>query len=179
MPERDVAGTTVTVVRGDLTDQEVDAVVNAANEHLAHGGGVAAAIVRAGGRIIQEESDAWVARHGPLLPGRAAVTGAGNLPARHVVHVAGPRYRPGRDNAALLRTAVRAALDATVAAGDRSVASPAISAGVFGYPREEATRVIAAEGVRWAGEYPGCLDEIRLVGYDAGSAEDFARALTP
>ena len=98
-----IAGTTVSALRADLTLQEVDAVVNAANEYLAHGGGLAAAIVAAGGWEIQEESDRWVAEHGPLSPGVAAVTGAGRMPARMVIHVAGPRYRAGQDNEGLLR----------------------------------------------------------------------------
>ncbi len=164
-------------VQGDLTAQPVDAVVNAANERLQHGGGVAAAIVRAGGAVIQHESDAWVREHGPVVPGTAAVTTAGDMPARWVVHVVGPRFRDGQDNEGLLRQAVRAALEAAVAAGARSVAMPAISAGIFGYPRADATRVIAAECVAWLGGRPHALDEIRLVGYDDGSAADFAAAV--
>src|SRR3989304_7686911 len=74
--------TSIKAVSGDLTAQDVDALVNAANEHLAHGGGVAAAITRAGGPTIQRESDAWVATHGPLVPGVAAVTSAGAMTAR-------------------------------------------------------------------------------------------------
>lgn len=175
--EIDVSGTTVRTVRGDLTAQDVEAVVNAANEHLVHGGGVAAAIVRAGGRVVQEASNRWIAEHGPLGPGEAAVTTAGAMAARHVVHVVGPRYREDGDNEARLRGAVRAALDAATAVGARSIALPAISAGVFGYPRREATAVIATEVVRWVGEHPGALDEVRLVGYDEATATDFAAAL--
>jgi len=81
------------LLEGDLTTQKVDAVVNAANEHFAHGGGVAAAIVAAGGQVIQDESDAWVGKHGPLSPGVAAVTGAGTMSSRWVIQVAGPRPR--------------------------------------------------------------------------------------
>jgi O-acetyl-ADP-ribose deacetylase (regulator of RNase III) len=172
------AGTTdITVVTGDLTRQQVDAIVNAANEYLAHGGGVAAAIVRSGGPIVQDESDAWIRAHGPLGPGDAAVTTAGAMRAHHVIHVAGPRYRAGRDNEALLRQAVRAALDSAVAVGARSVAFPAISAGIFGYPRAEATAVIASEVTSWAVAHEGALDQIRLVGYDAATVDDFARGI--
>jgi O-acetyl-ADP-ribose deacetylase (regulator of RNase III) len=172
-----VAGTTLWALRADLTRQEVDAVVNAANEYLEHGGGLAAAIVRAGGREIQEESDRWVAEHGPLAPGIAAVTGAGRMPARFVVHVAGPRYRVRQDNEGLLRTAVGAALDAAAARGCRTVALPAISAGIFGYPLGEATRIIASTCAAWAEEQAGALEEIRLVGYDGDTAGAFAAGL--
>jgi putative ATPase len=172
-----VAGTTLAALRADLTRQEVDAIVNAANEHLDHGGGLAGAIVRAGGGEIQDESDRWVAEHGPLAPGRAAVTGAGRLPARFIVHVAGPRYQEGQDNAGLLSTAARAALDAAAAEGCRTVALPAISAGVFGYPPADAARVVATEAAAWAREHPGSLDEIRLIGYDTAAEEAFDAGL--
>ncbi len=172
-----IGTTEIAPVRGDLTAQEVDAIVNAANEYLKHGGGVAGAIVRAGGHSIQEESDAWVKANGPLGDGVAAVTSAGSLRARWVVHVAGPRYRPGQDNDGLLERAVAAALDAAQEAGARSVGLPAISAGIFGFPRREAAAVIAATVVRWAERHPEAMDEIRLVGYDAATVEAFAAGL--
>jgi putative ATPase len=156
---------------------DVDAIVNAANEHLMHGGGLAAAIVRAGGRVIQDESDRWVAEHGPLSPGTAAVTGAGAMPARFVVHVAGPRYRSGRDNEGLLRTSVAAALAAAAEHGCRTVALPAISAGIFGYPLDDAAAVIASEAVSWADANPHALDEILLVGFDARVTAAFSRGI--
>jgi O-acetyl-ADP-ribose deacetylase (regulator of RNase III) len=174
---REVGGRAVIAVRGDLATMAVDAVVNAANERLAHGGGVAAALARAGGPQVQAESDRWVAEHGPLRPGTAAVTTAGRMPARFVVHVVGPRHRPGQDNEGLLRQAVRAALDAADGSGAGSVALPAISAGIFGYPRTEATRVIAEETVAWLEAAPASISEVRLVGFDQGTAGDFAAAL--
>lgn len=167
----------VMAVVGDLTRSEVDVVVNAANEHLQHGGGVAAALARAGGRSVQKESDEWVDEHGPLSPGVAAVTTAGTLPARHLVHIAGPRYRADQDNEGLLRTAVRAALDAARDVGASSVALPAVSAGIFGYPPDEAGRVIASEALSWLGATPGPLREVRLVGFDRTAAEHFAAGL--
>ncbi len=169
--------TYVSVVQGDITQQHVDAIVNAANEHLAHGGGVAAAIVRAGGRVIQDESDDWVRRHGPLRPGQAAVTTGGALHARWVVHVVGPRYRETQDNEGLLRQAVTAALDAAAEVGATSVALPAISAGIFGYPRDEATRVIVSAVRDWTETHPDALETVLLVGFDAGTAESFRAAL--
>ena len=173
-----VGGGRIFVVRGDLTRQRVDAVVNAANAHLAHGGGVAAAIVRTGGRVIQEESDQWVRDHGPVGAGEAVVTTGGALQASHVVHVVGPVYRDGADNAGLLGSAVHAALDAAESREFRSIAMPAISAGVFGYPRAEAAGVIASAATSWlAAQERAFLREIRLVGFDSDAAGDFARAL--
>jgi len=170
-------GARVAAVVGDLTEQHVDAVVNAANETLAHGGGVAAALVGAGGRVIQDESDEWVRANGALGPGGAAVTSAGAMPAAHVIHVVGPRFRAGRDNESRLRAAVAGALDAAVEVGDRSIAFPAISAGIFGYPMEAATAVIADEVVGWLRANPGRMDEVRLVGFSGRVAEAFAAGL--
>lgn len=174
---RSVGQAHVFVVQGDLTGQPVEAVVNAANETLAHGGGVAAAIVAVGGRVIQEESDQWVREHGPVGRGQAAITTGGALQASHVVHVVGPRFQTGQDNEAMLREATTAALEATASVGVKSVAFPAISAGVFRYPRAEATGVLADAVVGWLVEHPEALEEVRLVGYDAGTAKDFARGL--
>lgn len=167
----------VRVVRGDITALEVDVVVNAANERLAHGGGVAAAIARAGGGEVQRESDAWVRDHGPLGPGQAAVTTAGRMPARIVVHVVGPRYQEGQDNAGLLTQAVHAALDAADGAGASSVALPAISAGIFGYPPEQATQVIADACARWLEQGGRGVDDVALVAFDERTGDLFADAV--
>jgi putative ATPase len=164
-------------LRADITTLGVDAVVNAANAHLQHGGGVALAISRAGGPAIQEESDRWVRNHGLLESGRAAVTTAGDMPARFVIHVAGPIHRDDQDNEGPLQAAVRAALDAAKGASCRSVALPAISAGIYGYPMDEATAVIANECRAWVAQNPAALGEILLVGYDADTAAAFGAAL--
>jgi O-acetyl-ADP-ribose deacetylase len=169
--------TSIKVVAGDITTQTVDAIVNAANAHLAHGGGVAAAIARAGGSVIQEESNAWVAAHGPLFPGVAAVTSAGAMPVGWVIHVAGPIHRPDQDNVRLLAAAVTTALDAAARLGARSVALPAISAGIYGYPVEEATAVIAAAVNEWCQAHPEALEEVRLVGYGDEAVQGFESAL--
>ena len=154
----------IDVVRGDITKQDVDAIVNAANAHLAHGGGVAAAIAEAGAPAVDIESRAWVDAFGPVPPGGAAVTSAGSMPADHVIHVVGPVYRDGRDNEVLLGEAVRVALDAAVELGARSIAMPAISSGIYGYPPAEACRVIVESVSTWL-RGGGDLDEIRLVGF--------------
>lgn len=175
--ERTVAQATLAAVQADLTKLEVDAVVNAANEHLHHGGGVAAALARAGGPSVQRESHAWVDQHGPVQPGQAAVTTAGDMPATHIVHVVGPRYRSGQDNTGLLRQAVHAALGAAADTGATSAALPAISAGIFGYPPADATKVIAHACAEWLDAHPGTLDTVLLVGYDQQSADLFAAAI--
>ena len=165
------------VVQGDLTAIRTDVVVNAANEHLRHGGGVAAALAAVGGEEFVAASNRWVAERGPIGPGEAAVTVAGGLPARWVVHVVGPRYWERGDKPALLRQAVGAALDASARIGARSVAMPAISSGVFGYPLEEAASLIASECVRWVSDQPERLARIQLVGYDLRAAEAFRAGL--
>lgn len=173
----DLGAVPVVVHQGDLTAQHVDAVVNAANRSLQHGGGVAAALVRAGGAVIQEESDAWVRANGVLAVGQAAVTTAGSMPAKHVIHVAGPVYRSGQDNEGMLRAAVSGALDAAARVGARSIAFPAISAGIYGYPIAEATAVLADEIARWLDREPGRVDEVRLIGYSDAATEHLANGL--
>lgn len=172
-----IGDTVVRVVLGDITRLEVDAIVNAANEQLAHGGGVAAAIAWAGAPDVDRESRSWIREHGSLGPGMAAVTSAGPMPADVVVHVVGPRYRAGGPNEALLREAIRAALDAAAASRARSVALPAISSGIFGYPRIEATKVITSEIGAWLRDHAEAMDDIALVGFDQDAADDFRKAL--
>ena len=170
--------TNVMAVHGDLTRQPVAGVVNAANEALQHGGGVAQAIVRTGGRVIQEESDAWVWENGPVGRGQAAVTTGGMLVASHVIHVVGPIYDEGQDNAAMLADATQAALDAAAAHSLTSIAFPAISAGIYGYPAEEATGVIVSAVKSWLETNDSELAEVRLVGFSRDIAGMFAAALS-
>lgn len=176
--DRTIGSTRLVALTGDLTQQDVDAIVNAANTRLKHGGGVAAAISKAGGPTVQRESDDWVAEHGELQDGSAAVTSAGDLPAQVVVHVAGPIYDDARDdNESRLRAAVRAAIDATADAGHRSVAFPAISAGIYGYPADEATAVLVDEVAAAVRDRDGALDEVRFVGFDDAMTERFVAGL--
>jgi O-acetyl-ADP-ribose deacetylase (regulator of RNase III) len=124
-----------------------------------------------------------VLENGPLLPGLAAVTTAGSLQASHVVHVVGPRYRENQDNEALLAQAVYAALDAVRALDAeasveaRSVAFPAISAGIFRYPLVAATAVIVEAVSQWLQDHDNRIEQVLLVGYDKATAEAFAAAL--
>ena len=166
----------VRVVEGDITVQDVDVIVNAANAQLAHGGGVAAAIARAGGPSVNEASRAWIAEHGSVPQGGAAVTTAGDMKAGHVVHVVGPVYRGVPEDEIELTAAVRAALDASVGLGATSIAMPAISAGIYGYPPDAACRVIVEAVVSWLAK-GGSLREIRLVAFGGDVAEHFRLAL--
>lgn len=138
----------IALVKGDITELEADAIVNAANSYLEHGGGVAAAIVRKGGAEIQEESREWVRRHGPVPVGGVAVTGAGRLKAKYVIHAVGPRC--GVEPIEKLEEAVENALKKAEELGLASIAFPAISTGVFGCPYGEAAAAMARAMARAA-----------------------------
>lgn len=146
--ERMVNGKTLRLVRGDLTGRDVDAVVNAANSHLQHGGGVAGAIVRRGGQIIQEESN----RVGYVPVGHAAVTTAGKLPARFVIHAVGPRMGEG-DEDAKLKSAVVSVLSIASEKGIASVSMPAISSGIFGFPKDRCAAILVQSSVSYLREH--------------------------
>ena len=157
------AGQTLRVVRGDLTREPVEAIVNAANEHLAHGGGVAGAIVRRGGYQIQEESNRWVRDHGPVPTGSAAITGAGNLPARYVIHAVGPVWGSG-DEEAKLSSAARSALELAAQHNVRSVSLPAISSGIFGFPKPLCAQVILRTVCDFLAQHADCsVREVNVV----------------
>jgi O-acetyl-ADP-ribose deacetylase (regulator of RNase III) len=171
-----VGGTNILAVEGDVTRQPVAGVVNSANESLQHKEGVATAIVRTGGRVIQEESDAWVREHGPVEPGSAAVTTGGMLQASHVIHAVAPYYAPDTSDG-VLATAIEAALNAAVEHELHSLAFPLLGAGMRGYAADRAANVIAGAVVAWLTANPDLLTEIRLVGFSDRDAELFAAAL--
>jgi O-acetyl-ADP-ribose deacetylase (regulator of RNase III) len=159
----------ITFVVGDLTEQRVDAIVNAANEALVAAAGVCGAIRRAGGDEIFEEC----ARLGGCATGDARATGAGRLPARHVIHAVGPVWRGGSNGEPeLLDSAYRRALEVAQSLGCRTVAFPALSTGIYGYPGELAAPV-AVGAVR---ELEDRFDEIRFVFLDEALRDLFARA---
>ena len=136
--ERTVGGVTIEVVRGDIASQgDVDAIVNAANARLTTGGGVAGAIHQAAGPGLEEESRPL----GPISPGQAVITGGHDLPNRHVIHTLGPVYGQDQPEAELLANCYRNSLAIAEEHGIGSIAFPAISTGVFGYPVEEAAEV--------------------------------------
>ena len=156
---------TVECAQGDITSQDdVDAVVNAANAQLGPGGGVAGAIHRAAGPDLAEEARPL----GPIQPGEAVITGAHGLPNRYVVHTLGPVYGRDSPEAELLANCYRNSLALAEENAIESIAFPAISTGIFGYPVEEAARV-ALETIR---EETGSLEHVRLVRFVLHSTSD-------
>jgi O-acetyl-ADP-ribose deacetylase (regulator of RNase III) len=129
------------LVQGDITAEKVDAIVNAANSQLAHGGGVAWAISRAGGEAIQRESNAWVREHGEVSHAEPAYTSGGEMPCRYVIHAVGPIWGEG-DEDAKLTDAVIGSLRVASRLELASVSLPAISTGIFGFPKERAAKII-------------------------------------
>jgi len=135
------------LVKGDITERDVDAIVNAANSYLKHGGGVAAAIIRKGGAIIQKESDI-IASRDSLPVGSAVITTAGKLPCKAVIHTVGPRMGEGNEDYKL-RKAITSTLMLASEKGFRSISMPAISSGIFGYPKDRCAKILVEESMKF------------------------------
>lgn len=165
----------ITLVKGDITQQQVDAIVNAANSSLMGGGGVDGAIHRRGGPAILEACKKIRATQFPdgLPTGKAVATTAGNLPARWVIHTVGPVYSDAEDRSALLASCHTEALKVADELGARTLAFPAISTGVYGYPLDEAALVAIAAVKRAATN----VEEVRFVLFDQAAYDAFAAAL--
>jgi O-acetyl-ADP-ribose deacetylase len=165
----------ITLHRGDITQQHVDAIVNAANSSLMGGGGVDGAIHRRGGPKILEQCRKIRAQQWPdgLPTGAAVATGAGELSARWVIHTVGPVYSASEDRSDHLASCHAESLRIADELGARTVAFPAISTGVYGYPLDEAARVAIAT-VRTAGTN---VDEVRFVLFDDAAYAAFETAL--
>ncbi|MDF9716308.1 O-acetyl-ADP-ribose deacetylase [Nocardioides sp. ChNu-153] len=161
----------VTVVEGDITQQRVDAVVNAANRRMRGGGGVDGAIHAAGGPEVLADC----ARRFPdgLATGDAGWTTAGVMPARWVIHVVGPNYSAGERDRGLLESCYRRALEVADELGASTVAFPLVSAGIYGWPREDAI-ACAVETLRTT---PTQVREARLVAYGRRAYDEIAAAL--
>jgi O-acetyl-ADP-ribose deacetylase (regulator of RNase III) len=171
---RTVAGAVLDLVRGDITREHTDAIVNAANTTLLGGGGVDGAIHRAGGPGILEECR----RLGGCPTGDARITRGGRLPARFVIHAVGPVYRDGRHGEPeALASAYRRSLEVAVGEGIRSVAFPSISTGAYRFPIAEAASVALSTVVRFIDQHPGTLDLIRFVLFTAEDLSVYEAAL--
>ncbi len=165
----------VRIEEGDISSFAGDAVVNAANNHLILGMGVAGAIARRGGGTIQEECDAYVRRHGPIAVGEAAVTGAGDLPARFVIHAAAMGDEPASDHS--IRSATRNALIRAVEVGARSLAFPVLGTGIGGFPFDGAARIMLDQVRQFTSEQPEDLESVVFYGYSPDQAAALRRLL--
>jgi putative ATPase len=173
--ELEYKGKKIRIVKGDITREEADAIVNAANEYLKHGGGVAGAIVRAGGSVIQEESDRIVQERGRIPTGEAVVTGAGKLKAKYVIHAVGPVWRGGSHGEdELLYKAVYNALLRAHELKLKSISMPAISTGIFGFPKERAVGIFSKAIKDFIDQHPDtALEEIRICNIDEETTKIF------
>lgn len=165
----------VQVRLGDITQEPTDAIVNAANARLMHGGGVAGAISSAGGSVIDDESDEWVRKHGVVPVGEAAITRGGRLPAKFVIHAVGPVWTKGsRDEKQQLHEAVWNSLLMAHNRSLRSIAIPAISSGIFGFPKNLCARILIKTALTFYKHYPETsLHEIRFTNFDQKTVDIF------
>ena len=162
----------ISIVGGDIVEQHVDAVVNAANSGLLGGGGVDGAILRAGGPVQLQARRELVGRIGSLPTGQAAATEAGTMPARWVIHVVGPVHSRAEDRTHLLASCYRDALRVADELGAASVAFPAVSAGIYGWPIDDAADV----AVRTVASTPTSVTDVRFVLFNEEALAQFRRA---
>ncbi|HEY5729286.1 MAG TPA: macro domain-containing protein [Anaerolineales bacterium] len=173
-------GQTIQIVQGDITTEEVDAIINAANEYLQHGGGVAWAISKRGGPAIQKESDAWIREHGSVSHSHPAWTSGGLLPSKYVIHAVGPVWRDpqdvgtGGDEDNKLTEAVTGSLQVANELNCESIAMPAISTGIFGFPKDRAAGIIFSTIEKYFSDNPlSIVKKAKLVLYDQSSVDVF------
>ena len=168
---------TLQLVQGDITSEEVDAIVNAANEHLQHGGGVARAISKKGGPVIQKESDQWIREHGPVPHSHPAWTSGGHLPARYVIHAVGPVWGWGDgDEVKKLSAAVTGSLRVADELKCSSMAMPAISTGIFGFPKDLAAGIIFSAIEDYWRSNSSSLSLVKLVLFDRPMVDVFLKS---
>jgi O-acetyl-ADP-ribose deacetylase (regulator of RNase III) len=170
--------TRLSLVRGDITTQATDAIVNAANSSLMGGGGVDGAIHRAGGPAILAECKQIVARQGRLPPGKAVITTGGNLPAKYVIHTVGPVWHGGNQGEdKILASCYTESLQLAEEKQLNSIAFPSISTGAFGYPVDQAADVAINAVISFLQEKARSLKEVRFVLYDLRTYEAYQKAL--
>ena len=166
---------TFQIVQGDITKEEVDAIVNAANANLAHGGGVAGIIARKGGPIVQKESYDWVKKHGPVSHDSPAYTSAGNLPCKYIIHAVGPVWGSGKEDVKLA-AAIQGSLQVAAELELKSISLPAISTGIFGFPKKLAARIIFETiDTYFEEKKDSSLEIARLVLYDQSTVQTFLK----
>ena len=170
--QRALGGTVIRLVQGDLTELEVDAIVNAANAQLILGAGVAGAIRTKGGPTIQQECD----RIGGTTVGQAVITGGGNLKARHVIHAVGPRMGEG-DEDDKLRNATLNSLKRATESGLQSIAFPAVSTGIFGFPKDRCARIMLETSRSFVTQEETSLREVLFCLWSREDFDVFAETL--
>ena len=174
--EKVIRRTHIKVIEGDITQIDAEAIVNAANSYLQHGGGVAGAIVRAGGEIIQEESNEIIRKRGPLKTGEAVITSGGNLKAKYVIHTVGPVWGEGNEEEKLKR-AIISVMEIAKNYKLKSISVPAVSCGIFGFPKERGTKIIVEIIKDFVENKENSLDEVWLIGLGFDIPELFKRVL--
>ena len=168
--------TEIQLIQGDITAVKADGIVNPANSQLMHGGGLAGTLARKAGPSFQKESMAWIQEHGPVSHDSPAFTSAGALPFQNVIHAVGPVWGSGNENEKL-RAAVLGSLDRALELGLDSLALPAISTGIFGFPLPEAAQVILTAVRDFAHkDRPRSLSQILVVLYDERASAAFSTA---
>ena len=169
------SGQSLQIVKGDITTDKVDAIVNAANEHLQHGGGVAWAIAQRGGDVIQKESNQWVRQHGPVSHANPAWTSGGALSAKYVIHAVGPVWGSG-DEDNKLADAVKGSLRTADELQCESIALPAISTGIYGFPIERAAGILFSAIEKYFSSVDhSSLKAVRIVLFDDAAIQPFLK----
>jgi len=161
MEEKTIKGKTLKIMLGDITERDTDAIVNAANNYLKHGGGVAGAIVRKGGQIIQQESD----RIGFVPTGSAAITTAGSLKAKFVIHAVGPKWGEG-DEENKLKNAVLNSLKLADTYKLKSISFPGVSSGIYGCPKDMVAKVMVKTAVDYLNFQDTGIDYVEFCLFD-------------
>jgi O-acetyl-ADP-ribose deacetylase (regulator of RNase III) len=168
------SGQTLQIVQGDITIEEVDTIVNAANEDLQHGGGVAWAISKRGGATVQQESDEWIRAHGPVTHAHPAWTSGGLLPARFIIHAVGPVWANDGTDDAKLASAVTGSLRVADELKCKSISMPAISTGIFSFPKDRAAGIIFENIKNYFGANGNSgIGLVRLVLFDQTTIDSF------
>ncbi|TNV79688.1 hypothetical protein FGO68_gene10114 [Halteria grandinella] len=171
----------VSLVKGDITEERVDAIVNAANSYLSHAGGIAGALVAKGGQVIQQESMDWIRKFGDVKVGGTAITGAGKLQCSRIIHVVGPQWNQFESK--LCQEQLKNAVKNTLLQADNqcchSISIPAISSGIFGYPKDRCAQDMFQALMNFADESkankPESLDTVRIVIIDQPTFSEFAQ----
>jgi O-acetyl-ADP-ribose deacetylase (regulator of RNase III) len=173
-----IGTTTLSLLQGDITRQDTDAIVNAANSSLLGGGGVDGAIHTAGGSQILEECRAIRAKQGECSPGQAVITSGGRLKARFVIHTVGPVWYGGSQGEEQnLGSAYESSLRLALENGIKTIAFPSISTGAYGFPIERASRIALRTVSEFVRNQPGVLEEVRFVVFSERDKREYEEAM--